>query len=469
MTNKKVLVFLPDGIGLRNFVFGAFKKSILENELSISYWNNTMYPINEKLGVEEIKIKNAKNHFFSDIIKRAKKEIELNTSFKKTSNEAYFSYKFSASGVGLKNKLKLFLVHILISIHKKEKSIKKLFGLIAKFERKTNYYKESLEILKKEKPAFLFCTNQRPILAVAPMLAAKYLGIPTAVFIFSWDNLPKGMLVVEADYYFVWSTYMKKELLYYYPHILENQIKVTGSPQFEPHFIKHTTKKTDFFKQYNLDLTKKYILFSGDDITTSPYDQYYLEDLAQVVSKINIEQDDSLRIIYRKCPVDFSDRHLEIIKEYKNLITCIDPLWENLGNGWNTVMPQQADSTLLSDTIRYSELVVNVGSSMVFDAVSHNIPCAYINYNTANGDSSKWNIEKIYKYIHFKSMPRKEAVLWVNKKEDYFKIIENVLLGKINLDSTKEWFSKINEHPVDASDMLCKTMNAIVFDNQINI
>ncbi len=465
MTNKKVLVFLPDGIGLRNFVFGAFKKSILENELIISYWNNTMYPIKEKLGVEEIKIKNAKNNFFSDIIKRAKKEIELNNSYKKTSDKAYLSYKFSASGVGLKNKIKLFLVHSIIKTYNNEKSIKKLFGLIAKFERKTNYYKESLETLKEENPDFLLCTNQRPILAVAPMLAAKDLGIPTAVFIFSWDNLPKGMLVVEADYYFVWSTYMKKELLYYYPHILESQIKVTGSPQFEPHYFKHTTKKTDFYKQHNLDLTKKYILFSGDDITTSPYDQYYLEDLAQVVSKINIEQDDSLRIIYRKCPVDFSDRHLEIIKEYKNLISCIDPLWENLGNGWNTVMPQQADSTLLSDTIRYSELVVNVGSSMVFDAIAHNKPCAYINYNAKKGDTSQWNIETIYKYIHFKSMPTKEAVLWVNKKEDYIKIIEEVLLGKINLNVTKEWFSKINEYPKDSSDMFCKTMNNILSNN----
>ena len=68
------------------------------------------------------------------------------------------------------------------------------------------------------------------------MLAARDLNIPTAVFIFSWDNLPKGMLVVEADYYFVWSTHMKNELLYYYSNIKESQIRITGSPQFEGHF-----------------------------------------------------------------------------------------------------------------------------------------------------------------------------------------------------------------------------------------
>jgi hypothetical protein len=35
--------------------------------------------------------------------------------------------------------------------------------------------------------------------------AAQELGIPTATFIFSWDNLPKATLVLEPDYYFVWS------------------------------------------------------------------------------------------------------------------------------------------------------------------------------------------------------------------------------------------------------------------------
>jgi hypothetical protein len=35
------------------------------------------------------------------------------------------------------------------------------------------------------------------------LLAAQQLGIPTATFIFSWDNLPKATMVVETDYYFV--------------------------------------------------------------------------------------------------------------------------------------------------------------------------------------------------------------------------------------------------------------------------
>mgnify|MGYP000300712310 CR=1 FL=1 len=52
-------------------------------------------------------------------------------------------------------------------------------------------------------------------------------------------------------------------------------------------------------------------------------------------------------------------------------------------------MPQKEDIKLLANTIRNSFLIVNIGSSMVFDAISHNKPCAYINYNTwKNGNAA---------------------------------------------------------------------------------
>jgi hypothetical protein len=198
---KKVFVFLPDGIGLRNFVFGEFQKVASKFNLTLLYWNNTEYPIQEKVGLNEIKIENAKNHFFSDLIKRAKKELELRNSHKETGDKIYLSYILRASYNTFKNFIKSQLVNFLILINRNENSIEKLFGKIARYERKTAYYKQSLKTLQQEKPDLLFCTNQRPILAVAPMLAARDLRIPTAVFIFSWDNLPKGILVVEADYW----------------------------------------------------------------------------------------------------------------------------------------------------------------------------------------------------------------------------------------------------------------------------
>ena len=141
---------------------------------------------------------------------------------------------------------------------------------------------------------------------IAPILACQDLGIPTATFIFSWDNLPKATMVIEPDHYLVWSKHMAKELQDYYPYIQKNQIQITGSPQFEFHFDdSHLQTREGFFKKYGLNLNKKYICFSGDDITTSPHDPEYLRDVLEAVKELNTKGQ-NLGVIFRPCPVDFS-------------------------------------------------------------------------------------------------------------------------------------------------------------------
>ena len=55
-----------------------------------------------------------------------------------------------------KQLVKNLIVKYLILTNSHEKSVEKLFVKIAKYERKTTYYKQSLEKLEKEKPNFLF-------------------------------------------------------------------------------------------------------------------------------------------------------------------------------------------------------------------------------------------------------------------------------------------------------------------------
>src|SRR6266478_6096928 len=76
------------------------------------------------------------------------------------------------------------------------------------------------QLLRRLKPSVLFCTHQRPPQIVAPVMAARSLGIPTATFIFSWDNLSsKARIAAPFDHFLVWSELMKDELLRYYPDV----------------------------------------------------------------------------------------------------------------------------------------------------------------------------------------------------------------------------------------------------------
>jgi hypothetical protein len=460
MRKKKVFIFLPDGVGLRNFVFSKFYEIGLEKGFDIQYWNNTHLDLNT-IGFKEIKIKNAKLHAFTDILKSAKIQIELNSFIRKTSDNIYDSYRFPLIAKNFKSKIKNVFIKCFIKLYNSDKGLKKIRKIIQRLETSTSYYKQCVAVLKKEQPTFVFCTNQRPSIALAPILAAKKNNIPTGTFIFSWDNLPKATMVVETDYYFVWSDFMKNELLFYYPYIKKEQVICTGTPQFEPHFdTSILVDKNVFYKQHNLNLNKKYICFSGDDITTSPNDQFYLEDVAKAVRSLN-SKGYNLGIIYRKCPVDFSDRYIPVYKKYKDVITLVSPLWENLGNSWDAVMPTKEDAALLVNTVKYSELVINIGSSMVFDYVAQQKPCAFLNYNTTKTVDSNWNIDKIYKFVHFRSMPSKDVVLWINSVDE----IEDVIIEGLklkDLEVTEKWYKKICGHtPSLASEKIWNAISEI--------
>jgi hypothetical protein len=461
----KIQVLLPDGVGLKNFVFTDFIKIAQSNNLSLSYWNATPFDfVNSEYDVVQLNL-SGKPSPKADLYKRARKIIEIKNFIKQTGNSSYDSYLFSPKHKTFKQKIKRLIENYFVLRHRN--SLDKLRVNLIESEKITQYYSDCLKQLKKSKPKLLLVTNQRPINAVAPVEAAKELGIPTVSFIFSWDNLPKATMVIETDYYLVWSEYMKEQLLFYYPYILENQIFITGTPQFETHFDESTleTKKT-FSKANNLNLETEYICFSGDDVTTSPHDQIYLEDLAKVVKHINSEglYNKKLGIIFRPCPVDFSDRFNNVLSEFQDEIILIRPLWKNYKKNWNSIMPSYEDQVLLTNTVHHTKLVVNVGSSMVFDYVAHKKPCAYINYNP-QGIKLKKDIYKIYKYIHFKSMPNKDAVIWLNSKEELKdKILEGLNNPNKYVHNAKKWFEIINQHPPQkATERIVGALKAILY------
>src|SRR5262249_51674205 len=91
-------------------------------------------------------------------------------------------------------------------------------------------------ILRQINPPVIFCSPQRPPVILPLVLAARSLGIPTATFIFSWDNLTsKGRIAAPFDHYLVWSEHMRGELLRFYPDVSNERVHVVGTPQFDPY------------------------------------------------------------------------------------------------------------------------------------------------------------------------------------------------------------------------------------------
>ncbi len=462
MKPKKIFILLPDGVGLRNFAFTSFVEIGKQMGWQVVFWNQTPFDL-RALGFEEIKLK-GKPRAMTDLHKRAKINATLDYFEKKFNDPIYQTYKFPPSRKGLKAKIKNALVGQMTNTYRGEKGLDKLRFKLKESERKSPFYHHCKEVLERESPDFIFCTNQRPINAIAPLTAAEDLGISTGTFIFSWDNLPKATMVVEPKFYFVWSEHMKKELLGYYPFIQEKQVVITGSPQFEPHFDPSLrVSREQFYNEQNLNVSKEYICFSGDDITTSPDDPQYLNDVAEALEQLNKSGHYDLNIIFRRCPVDFSDRYDKVLKKFEHLITPISPEWEQIDTAWNAVLPTKEDLKLQINTILHTKAVINLGSSMVFDFAAFNKPCLFLNYDIEEKTEIDWSTKKIYDFVHFRTMPTGKEIIWLNSKEEIRKKIDAALKGASEtVLRANKWFEKINLSPAaDASQRIWTAIEKI--------
>lgn len=461
---KKAFIFLPDGVGFRNFALTDFKTIGEAMGFEVIYWNNTPFELSRDFDFQEVRIKEKDQHPLIGMFSRARKHAELNVWTKKFNDPVYQTYKFPLSYNGLKARFKSALIGLLIKRFSSERGVERIrnkIKVLAQKSKKYNYCKLQLEA---EQPDIIFCTSQRATEAIPALLAAQDLGIPTVTFIYSWDNVPKAMLVVETEYYFVWSDLMKAQLLQYYPFIKEQQITVTGTPQFEPHYDTSLIKtRAEFFKEHNLNVEKTYICYSGDDETTSPLDQYYLEDLAKAVEKLNAKGE-NIGIIYRKCPVDFTDRYDTVLQQNKDLIVAIPPLWEQYGKMWNQILPTKEDFSLLSNICEHTALVTNVCSSTVFDFAIHDKPCIYFNYEQPQLKKGIRDIGQNYEYVHFRSMPSQETVVFCTDKTNLAGQLTAILKGDLsNVSDTKKWYAIVaGQNPDNASRVIWNTINTIL-------
>ena len=434
MAKNKTLLLFPDGVGIRNYLYtDIFKNASTQLTLFHAFDEATVNSIKKQTTINEfLRIPKYKESLQEKWLRELICLSRLQYNAKKVDNLSILT-NWNPSATNFKNKLFYKTIALASKFIKNYSQILNLERQYQKSIKKTSFYKEITALLKEVQPTQIFCSHQRGIQCAPIFAAAHDLGIKTTTVIYSWDNLPKARMALQADKYLVWSDYMKKEMNTYYPEIKEHQIIVTGTPQFECYDNpNHILPKDVFYETYNLDPTKKIICFSGDDVKTSPDDPQYLQDLAEEVIKNKLESD--YQILLRRCPVDVSGRFDAIVNKYSTLIKEAAPLWNfNANSSWTTIYPLQTDVNLLVSTAYYCDIVVNVGSTMAFDFAMFKKPCVYINYDQEKQVNPNWSVETIYQFQHFRSMPSKEAVIWWNNKRNFFTLIE-----KFNRDYNTE-------------------------------
>lgn len=451
---KRIVIVTPDGTGIKNYLYSAvFKDSKASLCLFHNFDEDTLSEIGNQVEIDDHLVipkysESVREKYLRELIHAARIEYNAKTQ----NNPTIYAFRKRKH-----KSLKLKLFHKAVSFHAKlisnYNAILKLEARYNKALRKNEFYRKVVQILEQYQPDVLFCTHQRALKAPTIFAAAMDLGIPTTTVIYSWDNLPKARLALKADKYLAWSKHMKQELKLFYPEIDEAKIIVTGTPQFE--FYSNSENlfpKEEFYNRFNLDPAKKLICFSGDDVKTSPYDPHYLNDLLGGLTKSGMA--DGYQIIFRRCPVDLSGRYDWVLEKFPDLIRDIPPMWNFNSKVWTAVYPVFEDIKLLVSLAYYCDAVINVGSTMAFDFGMFQKPCIYINYD--HKPDPNWSVKTIYNYQHFRSMPSKKAVYWLNSKEEIPQMVQQTIQNpntRIN-----EWFKVVVNHERTASQNIIKEL-----------
>jgi hypothetical protein len=457
---KRLLLIVPDGVAVRNYLYSSFISELQAKGVEVILYHQI-----SNAAIEEIKkvqptlsIIKAIPYFIENpkarILRESLAYARLKFNAKKLKNPTVMNF-WNCNQKGIKQKLLYRLAEAFGTVfswnYKLILSMEELYDVEISKSAILDTITKDIEQLN---PDYILNLHQRALISTPVIAVAKKKGIRTATVIFSWDNVPKARLISRYDKYLVWSDLMTSQLTLLYPEIKKEQIDVVGTPQFEFYFRDEFLESKElFYSKYGLDLNRKTICFSANDLS-SPYEANYFEDICEEVAKT--DEETRPQILFRRCPVDKTSRFDKVLEKYKDFVFAIDPDWrtekEN-GESFSSIYPAFNDVSLLVNTVKHSDLVINLGSTMAHDFAVYNKPCLYLNYNPVV--NSTFKVEMSYNFEHFKSMEELEAVGWINNK---LEIIEKINLAINDPDKTgpdrKKWMQKIVRYPLNKSCIL---------------
>lgn len=446
----KTLLIIPDGTGIRNFLCTPFIDYMLERG-RVSVWHDLP---DECIGGFKKKWEGQvawrpmpamKDTRMERLLRQTKIFAQL---YWQRKSETVTILRRRATG-GLRTRGMEWVARGMARVCAQPAGIVLLDRMHMRAASRAPHMKEMRRLIGEEQPSVSFCTHQRSWNAVAPMLASREKGIPTATFIYSWDNIPKGRMAVPADYYLVWSDYMKEELLRYYPDVRASRVAPLGTPQFEHYFNRALLEpRESFLHRHGLDPNRPVVCFSGDDVTTSPHDPVYLAHVAEGIR--GLPEGHRPQILLRRCPVDGSGRYQSVVARYPE-IAVSDPMWRSVGGEreWSRMVPTPEDAALLVNVVAHCDAVINVGSTMAMDFAILNKPGVFFGYNPP-GANGGWDIHRVYQLPHFKSVHRLQPVHWVANPWEVGLVLVHALRNPEEKRAAREaWLRLIVRHPMD--------------------
>ena len=409
---KKLGIVITDGVGFRNFIMSDFITEASQQFDALTIYSGlpiSTFPVflQDKITIKELDVYvESKPVWF---FRKWKEVAHLQK------HRSFYGMKDNLeTGYPKNNSARSLLVKLIYSctrlIHS-DRSILLAEKLQFLFFSKNKITQSYLKLLKEDRPSHLFFTHQRPPFLAPFLYAAQQLKLPTSTFIFSWDNLAsKGRMLGSFDYFLVWSRLMQSELVYFYPNVATEKVKVVGTPQFEPYVMpKYESTPDEFYTKFGLEPGLKTICYSCADVTIGPNDPILIRAIAQAI-RTNVLTT-KVQLLVRTSPAEDDSRFKAIRDDFPEIKWNV-PKWiltrENHAETWSQRVPSEEDIKDLRSLLEYVDLNVNMCSTMSLDFMLFDKPV--INTVFGNRDNGLYNDQRFLNFDHYKKVVDSQSV-----------------------------------------------------------
>lgn len=297
-----------------------------------------------------------------------------------------------------------------------------LAGLERRSSRSLSPKRSYVDLYAQLKPSLVFNgSHVHSSNATQAVQTAQWMGIPTATFIFSWDNLTsQGRILLPYDYFLVWNDSLKDQLVRMYDWIKPENVFVTGTPQFDFHFQgEFYLGRTEYCEQFGIDPERPFVFYSTGMANHMPGEPEIVEQIADMLDALDLEVRPQL--VVRVYPKDRTGR-FEDLRERRPDIIFPRVEWDE-----NWLTPKAEDSVSLVNALRHCALGINVASTVSLELCMFDKPVINVGYNPPGVPREVLSYADYYDFDHYKPVVDSGAVKVARSPEDMQRMIADAL------------------------------------------
>ncbi len=259
--------------------------------------------------------------------------------------------------------------------------------------------------------------------AELPLRVARRMGIRTAVFVFSWDNLTsQSRIMVPYDDYLLWNEGMRRQLLEIYPQVPSERVLAVGTPQFDFHFKpEFQLDREELCRRIGIDPDRPYVLY------TTGIDNHFFEEHFHVAKVARLLQELDLPVkpqLVVRTYVKGTSPEMHALAKSGLPDTVFPPVaWDE-----HFQTPRYEDLAVYTSLLRHTALGINAASTVSLELMLFDKPIINLRYDPPETDL-QWcrGYERHILFDHFRPVAESGATMVANSDEDLARMLERSL------------------------------------------